>query len=79
MLEDFQEQQRKRVSRVRSMMDFTMGGLLILIGLWFLTYEKLGINLFRREPSMIDYFIGGLFLLYGIWRIYRGYKKDYYK
>jgi hypothetical protein len=23
--------------------------------------------------------LGGLFILYGLWRVYRGYKKDYYR
>jgi len=79
MLEDFQEQQKRKMARARSVMDFTMGTLLVVIGGWFLTYRAIGINPFRREPSVIDYFIGGLFVLYGIWRIYRGYKKDYYR
>ena len=79
MLEDFQEQQRKKMARSRSVMDFAMGFLLVVIGGYFLTYRQLGINLFKREPSTIDYLIGGLFVLYGIWRIYRGYKKDYYR
>ncbi|HEU0109666.1 MAG TPA: hypothetical protein VFQ73_02265 [Flavisolibacter sp.] len=79
MLEDYQEKQRKKTIRLRSTMDMVMGGLIIFIGIYFLTYEKLGINVFRREPSSIDYFIGGLFILYGIWRVYRGYKKDYYR
>ena len=79
MLEDFQEQQRKRTARMRSMMDFIMGSLLLVIGLYFVLYDTLNINVFKREPSNMDYFIGALFGLYGIWRIYRGYKKDYFK
>jgi hypothetical protein len=79
MLEEFQEQQRKKMSRAKSLMDFTMGGLMFLVGLYFLTYAKLGINVFRQQPSTIDYFIGGVFVLYGLWRVYRGYKKDYYR
>jgi hypothetical protein len=79
MLEDYQEQQRKKITRMKSTMDFVRGGLLLLIGLYFLTYQKLGINVFKKNPSDIDYFIGGLFVLYGIWRIYRGYKKDYFR
>lgn len=79
MIEDFQEKQRKRTARVRSFMDFTMGSLLFLVGIWFLIYDKVGINVFNREPSDIDYVIGGLFIVYGVWRIYRGYKKDYFQ
>jgi threonine/homoserine/homoserine lactone efflux protein len=79
MLEDFQEQQRKRMARMRSFMDYTMGSLLFLLGLFFLSYEKLGLNVFNRRHSTIDYLIGALFILYGIWRIYRGYKTDYFR
>ncbi|HEX2607950.1 MAG TPA: hypothetical protein VHK91_11245 [Flavisolibacter sp.] len=79
MIEEFQEQQRKRTARIRSVMDLTMGALILLIGIYFLVYEKLGINVFNRQPSALDYFIGGLFMIYGIWRMYRGYKKDYFR
>lgn len=79
MLEEYQEEQRRKASRVRSVMDFTMGVILIVAGLYFLLYRQLGVNLFNREPSDIDYLLGALFVLYGSWRIYRGYKKDYYR
>lgn len=78
MLEDYEEQHRKRLSRMRSIMDFIMGTLLFLIGLYFLTYDQFNMNVFNRKPSTIDYFIGGLFIAYGVWRVYRGYKKDYF-
>lgn len=64
---------------MRSTIDFVMGSFFFLIGLYFLVYEKLGWSLLDREPSSIDYFIGGLFVLYGGWRIYRGYKKNYFR
>ena len=79
MLEDYQEKQRNKVSGMRSVMDYVMGGIIILIGVYFLVYETLDINVFNREPSSIDKFLGIVFILYGCWRIYRGYKKDYYK
>jgi small neutral amino acid transporter SnatA (MarC family) len=79
MLEEYQEEQRKKVARMRSLMDFVMGALIALIGLYFLLYEKLGINVFNRQPSAIDKVIGGVFIVYGAWRMYRGYKKDYYR
>ncbi|HEU4470446.1 MAG TPA: hypothetical protein VFR58_05135, partial [Flavisolibacter sp.] len=72
MAEDYQEEHRRKTSRVRSFMDIAMGTILIFIGLYFLLYETLGINVFRRDPSEIDYLIGGVFILYGAWRIYRG-------
>ena len=79
MLQDFQEEQRKKVTRVRSMMDFVMGGLIILIGLYFLLYDIFKINVFNRQPSVLDKIIGVVFILYGVWRIYRGTKKHYYR
>jgi hypothetical protein len=78
MQEDFLKEQRKKAAQMRSVMDFTMGGLLVIFGIYFLVYNKIGINFFNRRPSPIDYFLGALFVLYGIWRIYRGYKKNYY-
>lgn len=80
MIEDFQDKQRKQNARVRSVMDYVMGIVFFLIGLYFLFYRQLGIKMIMdREPSNIDYVIGGLFVLYGSWRIYRGYKKNYYR
>jgi threonine/homoserine/homoserine lactone efflux protein len=80
MIEDFQDKQRQQGARVRSVMDYVMGIIFFLIGLYFLFYRQLGIKMIlNREPSNIDYIIGGLFILYGSWRIYRGYKKNYYR
>jgi uncharacterized membrane protein len=73
MIEDFQEQQRKRTTRLRSIMDFTMGGLFIAIGIVLLIYKVGTLEEFNRMG------LGVLFILYGIWRIYRGYKKNYFK
>ena len=73
MLEEFQEQQRKRASRVRSFMDFTMGGLFIAIGIALLMYQVGTLGEINRKG------LGVLFILYGIWRIYRGYKKKYFQ
>lgn len=73
MLEDYQEQQRKKAARLRSLMDFTMGGLFIAIGVVLMVYQITTLPDFNRKG------LGILFILYGIWRIYRGYKKNYFK
>jgi hypothetical protein len=73
MLEDYQEQQRKKAARLRSFMDFTMGGLFIAIGIVLMVYQITTLPDFNRKG------LGVLFILYGIWRIYRGYKKNYFK
>jgi hypothetical protein len=78
MLEDYREQERQRTNRMRSIMDYAMGALLIAIGACFLLYDQLKLRLIlKREHSALDYVIGALFVIYGFWRIYRGYKKNY--
>ena len=72
MLEDFEEQQRKRTARIRSVMDFTMGGLLLIAGILLLIFEVGNLDDINRKG------LGILFALYGAWRIYRGYKKNYF-
>jgi hypothetical protein len=76
MIEDYRDSERKKVARVKAVMHIIMGIVFAAIGIYFLVYDKIGINVFRQRPSVIDYFIGGLFLLYGFFRIYRGFKKD---
>lgn len=80
MIERYQEEQRKKVSKLKSLMDITMGLLVAFIGICFLLYDTLKLEkIFGKPHSTIDYVIAGLFLVYGGWRIYRGYKKDYYR
>lgn len=79
MIEEYEQKRRKQVGRMRSVVDYTMGVLFTLLGIYFLIYNRMGWNVFDREPSSIDYFIGALFVLYGGWRIYRGYKKNYFR
>jgi hypothetical protein len=73
MLEEFEEQQRKRTTRIRSFMDFTMGGLFIVIGIGLQFYKDIRLDTVNRKG------LGILFIMYGIWRIYRGYKKSYFR
>lgn len=79
MIEQYQEQERKRTARVRSVMDYIMGFILFLVGCFFLSYGWFGIEIMGKKHSMLDYVIGALFIVYGIWRMYRGYKKDYFR
>lgn len=79
MIEDYEKSQRRQLNLRRSIADYGMGVVFLFFGVYFLIYEKFGWNIFNRAPSSIDYLIGGMFLLYGFWRIYRGYKKNYFK
>ncbi|MGI8599538.1 MAG: hypothetical protein ACR2KB_09795 [Chitinophagaceae bacterium] len=78
MMEEYEQKRRNQVGRMRSIVDYVMGIIFICFGVYFLVYDKWGINIFNRDPSSIDYVIGGLFVVYGLWRIYRGYRKNYF-
>ncbi|RYY84214.1 MAG: hypothetical protein EOO15_19780 [Chitinophagaceae bacterium] len=78
MVEEYEQKRRKQVSRMRSIMDYTMGTVFSVLGLLFLYFQVNNRYLLGRRPDPLNYFIGLLFLAYGAWRIYRGYKKNYF-
>jgi len=79
MFEEYENKKRKQVTQMRTIMDYGMGTLLMLAGIVFLFHDKLNIPLGNDAPTLLDKFFGGLCLVYGGWRIYRGYKKNYFK
>lgn len=79
MMTEYENNRRRQVSRMRSVSDFTMGIIFSLIGIYFLVYRSLRWHFLNQEYSDRDYFLGALCLCYGLWRIYRGYKKNYFK
>lgn len=80
MIEEYQKQRERQIGQMRSVTNYVMGILFFLLGVFFLLYESFGItDLMGRKPSGLDKLIGILFIVYGIWRIYRGYKKNYFK
>ena len=79
MFEEYEKKKRKQVSMMRSIMDYGMGILIIIAGLIFLFHDRLKIPIGDGPPTLFDKFFGGLCLLYGGWRVYRGYKKNYFK
>ena len=62
----------------RALMDYGMGLIYTAMGLFFLLSDQFGIVLeFPTKP--FSYIFAGLCLLYGGFRIYRGYKKNYFR
>ena len=61
---------------MRSILDYGMGGIILLFGFFFLFAERLGFY-FDLDPLM-KYLFSFLCIIYGAWRIYRGYQKNYY-
>ncbi len=62
----------------RALMDYGMGLIYFAMGLFFLLSDQLGIELeFPTKP--FSWIFAGFCLLYGGFRIYRGYKKNYFR
>ncbi|MGH2552426.1 MAG: hypothetical protein ACRDEB_01850 [Chitinophagaceae bacterium] len=80
MIEEYEKKRRSQLSSMRSMMDYSMGIIIFLIGLFFFFRGKFKISLNESfPPNDIDKIFGAISLLYGGWRIYRGYKKKYFR
>ncbi len=78
MLEDFEKKNQQRMNRMRAVMDYAMGLIVILAGIFFLVREKLDLAMNEAyKPNWVDKAFGAACLLYGAWRMYRGYKKQY--
>jgi len=79
MLEEYENKRRKQLTFMRSLLDFAMGTIILLLGAILLFHEKLKIEMNERfSPNMIKV-LGVIFVLYGAWRIYRGIKKIYFQ
>jgi len=81
MLEEYEKKKRGQISTMRSIMDFGMGLIILLAGLFFFFRNKFGkIALNERfPPDDIDKIFGAFCIIYGVWRIYRGFKKNYFR
>ncbi len=81
--EDFEKERfterEKGMLRMRSMMDYGMGFLWFGMGVFmmFIKYFNTGLEARFDDPVMKGF--GAICLLYGGFRIYRGYKKNYFK
>jgi small neutral amino acid transporter SnatA (MarC family) len=80
MIEEYERKKRKQISAMRSMMDYVMGAIFLIFGMFFFFRGKFNIPLNKSfPPNEIDNLLGGILLLYGAWRIYRGYQKKYFR
>ena len=77
-MDDLELKRRKAYTNRRSIMDIGMGLIYGAMGGFFLLSKEFGINIdFAPEP--FNYIFGALCLLYGGFRIYRGFKKNYFR
>ncbi|MFV0605839.1 MAG: hypothetical protein ACK5NK_08375 [Niabella sp.] len=64
--DDYKTQRNRQVAGIRSVLDFLVGLVFIVIGV--VSFVK-----FKKDIVMIAF--GSVAILYGIWRLYKGYKK----
>jgi hypothetical protein len=79
MVEEYEKNRRRQVSSMRSVMDYMMGIVFTAIGGFFFYSFFTNRPIMDRKPTAMDLGLGFLFLIYGVWRIYRGYKKNYFR
>mgnify|MGYP006383245667 FL=1 len=82
MFEEYEKKKRKQMAQMKSLMDYGMGMLIFLLGSFFLFRGQLGdfpLNERLGKPDGLEKIFGSICVLYGAWRIYRGYKKNYFK
>ncbi len=80
MFEEYEKKKRNQVSLMRSLMDFGMGILIFLLGAFFFFRDKVDSSFNKRfPPDDIDKILGVICMIYGAWRIYRGFRKNYFR
>ena len=78
-LEEFEnkeDEKNKGYYRMKSIMDYGMGVLWILMGIFLLFPTKFSPRFEQYDNGMMKSF-AAVCILYGCFRVYRGYKKNY--
>jgi hypothetical protein len=80
MIEEYEKQKKKQISLRKSLMDYSIGILITAAGIFFMVRDKFKIQFNENfPPNDMDKVFGIICILYGGWRIYRGYKKNYFR
>ncbi len=80
MFEDYEKKKKKQVSLMRSILDYGMGVIILGLGVFFFFRDKFNIAFNEQfPPNNIDKIFGVVCMIYGVWRLYRGYKKNYFR
>ena len=80
MPEEYEKEKQKQLSLMKTVSDYGMGIIILVLGLFLLFRDTFKISFNERfPPGNIDKFFGAVCLLYGGWRVYRGYKKKYFR
>ena len=80
MFEEYEKKKKKQISFMKSLLDYGMGFMILLAGLFFLFRVKFRLSFNEQfPPNNIDKIFGVICIVYGCWRMYRGYKKNYFR
>jgi len=80
MIEEYEKTKRQQVSRMKATLDYGVGSLILMIGIFFLIRKRFNLPMNEKfPPNTIDIFFGIICVIYGAWRIYRGYQKKYFR
>lgn len=82
-LEEFEKEEpserEKSYLRMRSIMDYGMGVLWMAMGVFMIFVKKFNPELAERFDESAFRIFGVVCIVYGLFRIYRGYKKQYFR
>lgn len=80
MIEEYEKKKKRQVASMRSLLDYGIGFAIIVAGAFLFFRNQFDLDFNERyPPNSTDKLLGVVCLLYGSWRIYRGYKKNYFK
>lgn len=72
-----EEKKMRAYATRRAIMDIGMGLIYLGVGVFFAFSAQLGMEIVF--PSPFSYIFGGICIVYGGFRIYRGFRKNYFK
>ena len=82
-LEEFEKEQisdrEKNAIRMRSITNYTMGVFFIAVGFFFMFPTKYTAQYINQYDPLVIKLFAVLCWVYGLFRLYRGYKKNYYR
>ncbi len=82
-LEEFEKEELndrdKNYLRMRSIMDFGMGLLWMAMGVFMIFIKRFNAALAEQYDENAFKVFGAVCIIYGLFRIYRGYRKKYFR
>ncbi len=82
-LEEFEKEEpterEKSYLRMRSIMDFGMGLLWMAMGVFMIFIKKFNAELAEKYDESTFKVFAAVCIIYGLFRVYRGYKKKYFR